>query len=550
LPGDRRIARSCRRRRQDRRWRWGDARDRFAPIGVSLPAVLVSWTAIRAHRLRCGEPREAGERKLNRTFTPVSNGPRGSPLPFAPVARPTKQPDRSRPRALDERRLLMARNLGAATIGLGSEVGVPAIGGFDPTVLSLPSLAPDESLILRPSDRDGAAIENWALGLDIYVPQPSTTFVSLLQTGGGDGDLFLRDNGDGTAGVGVAGVYDGAFAFDQWNRLIVTFTTEGGVTILRKYLNGAQIGGAQNLGATDRWDIDTVAGLKLFADDSAETAPVTLSGVFFSPFVPPPADVAGLVASIALPNAFGFFPGAPVPGAIELDFANEDVAPRYGAAEVILEGFDFRTPVQINDSAIAFATQFGIAGPGGEDVPVLDYAGYGPDEGVLIRLPGIVGDLSSYTAVWDINVDALGGFQALLQTDPSQSGDADLFINGAGGIGIGGDYDGAVAPGVWNRIAITVADLGSGSATLSKYLNGVFLDSQTVDADRFTLDAASGFLLLTDDDGETGEGFLAHFGLSSEVLDAAAIAALAMGPSWPRPAPARRCRRREPARDR
>lgn len=439
----------------------------------------------------------------------------------------------------------MARQLGSATIGLGNEVGVPPIGGTDPTVLSLPALASDEALILRPLASGGSALETWALGLDIFVPQTTAPFVSLLQTGLGDGELFLRNNGDGTAGVGISGVYDGAFAFDQWNRLIVTVTTEGSATILRKYLNGMQIGTAQNLGVTDRWDI-TEAGLKLFNDDSGETAPATVSGVFFSPIVPPPADVAALVASIAQPNAAGFFPASPVSGAFELDFANEDVAPRYGDAEVILEGFGFRTPVTLNDSAIGFATQFGIPGPGGEDVPVLDYADYRPDEGVLIRMPGLVGDLASYTAVWDINPDALGGFQALLQTDVGQGGDADLFIRGDGGIGIGGNYDGAVAPGAWNRIAITVADRGDGTATLSKYLDGVFLDSQTVDAARFTLDSATGFLLLTDEDGETGEGFLAHFGLSSEVLDAAEIAALggadgdgpfaaATGPSAPLP---------------
>jgi hypothetical protein len=420
----------------------------------------------------------------------------------------------------------MARDVGAAVIGRASEAGLPPIGGVDPTVLALPALGVGEALTLRPLAASGAPIENWALGLDIYVASPAAAFTSLIQTGDGDGDLFLRDNGDGTAAVGVLGVYDGALAYDQWNRLIVTFTEEAGRTVLRKYLNGAQVGGAQDLDATSRWDVEPARGLKLLADDDGDTGAAALSAVFLSPLVPTPAEVAGLAASIPRPNAAGFFPAAPVTGAIEIDFAGEDLAPRYGEADVILEGFGFRTPVTLNDSVFGFATQFGGEGPGGVDAPVLAYPAYAPDEGVLVPLPGVTGALSSYTAVWDVKVEALAGFQALLQTDVSQGSDGEFFIRGDGGVGIGGNYDGAVTPGAWSRIAITVQDRGDGTATLSKYLDGVFLDSQTVDAARFTLSAASGFLLMTDDDGETGAGQLAHFGLSTEVLDAAAIAAL------------------------
>lgn len=420
----------------------------------------------------------------------------------------------------------MARQIGTGIIGAASEAGLPPIGGVDAAVLALPALGAGEALILRPLGLGAAPLGTWALGLDLYIPTPAAPFASLVQLGGGDAELFLKDNGDGTASVGVAGVYDGALAFDQWSRLIVTITEEAGRTVLRKYADGAQIGGAQDLGVTGRWDIDPVEGLKLLADDDGETAPAALSAVFFSPFVPTPPEVAGLAASIPSPDAGGFFPGAPAPGAVELGFANEDLTLRYGAAEVILEGFGFRTPVALNDSAIGFATQFGGEGPGGADAPVLAYPGYAPDEGVLVRLPGVTGSLSSYTAVWDVKVEALAGFQALLQTDASQGSDGELFIRGDGGVGIGGDYDGAVAPGAWSRIAVTVQDRGDGTATLSKYLDGAFLDSQTVNAARFTLDGASGFLLMTDNDGETGAGQLAHFGVSTEVLDAAAIAAL------------------------
>ncbi|MEO0764144.1 MAG: hypothetical protein AAFZ09_20460, partial [Pseudomonadota bacterium] len=251
-----------------------------------------------------------------------------------------------------------------------------------------------------------------------------------------------------------------------------------------------------------------------------------VSSVFFTTDVPTPPEVAGLLATIPTPDPAGFFAVQPTGGAVELDFENEDVTPRYGSADVFLDGFGFRSVNVIDDSAVGFATQLGVEGPDADDIPVLDYAAYGPDEGLLLGLPAVTGNLSSYTAVWDINLDALTGFQSLLQTDVSQESDGELFIRSDGGIGINGDYDGTVAAETWHRIAITVEDQGDGTSTLTKYLDGTLLDSQTVDAERFTLDASTGFLLLSDNDGETGTGFLGHFGLSEEVLDAAAIAAL------------------------
>lgn len=415
----------------------------------------------------------------------------------------------------------MARQIGDVTLGFASEAGFPAIDGVDPTVLAFPAFTAEQALTIVPETTTGAPIANWGLGLDLYIEQPAEAFVSILQIGEGDGEIFLNDNGDGTAGVGISGVYDGAFEFDAWNRLVLTVGQEGDGTVLRKYLNGSLIG-TQDLGDSDRWTIDPSIGLKLFNDDDGETGSGAVSSVFFTDIVASPDDTLALVASIPTPDAAGFFAEPPVP-ALEINFQNEDLAPRYGNAAVILEGFDFRSPVVTNESAIALASQFGITGPEGVDIPVLDYAAYGPDEGITVSVPPIAGDLSSYTAIFDINVDTLDGFQALLQTDITQASDGELFIDGMGGLGINGDYDGAVVAGEWARIAITVDDQGEGTSTLRKYLNGVLLDSQTVDTSRFTLNAATGFLLLTDNDGETGEGYLAHFGLSEEVLDAAAI---------------------------
>ena len=180
----------------------------------------------------------------------------------------------------------MARQLGTATLGLASETGFPLIDGVDTGVLSFPAFAADEALRIVPNTGSDDPVLTWAIGMDVYIPQPASTFVGLLQTGDGDAELFLRDNGDGTAGIGISGVYDGAVAFDAWVRIVVTFTQNAdGNTILNKYVDGALVG-TQDLGITDRFAVDPARGISLFNDNDGETAPGAVASVFFSREVP------------------------------------------------------------------------------------------------------------------------------------------------------------------------------------------------------------------------------------------------------------------------
>ncbi|MCO8146093.1 hypothetical protein NHN26_12770 [Rhodovulum tesquicola] len=417
----------------------------------------------------------------------------------------------------------MTRDLGDISFGKASEFGIPGIAGIDPDVLALPAFGPDRALVLVP--QTGAA--EWALGLDLYLPQPAPgAYVALVQTGGGDADLFLRDNGDGTAGLGIAGVYEGAVPYDSWVRIVATFTVEDGATVLRKYVDGTLVG-TQILGVTSRWTVGE-AGLRLFTDNDGETAPLVVSSVFYTSDLPSAPEVAAILASFPTADAAGLFPVQPSAGAVQIDFAGADLTPRFGEAAVILDGADFRTPVAFGDSIVAQASQFGIAGPGGADIPVLSFSAFARDEGLRLALPEGLADIASYTMVWDVRVgDMQSGWFAFLQTDVTQSGDGEFFARGSDrGIGIGGDYDGALPFEEWARVAITVEDLGDGTSRLSKYIDGVLIDQQSVSTARFTLDAGTGFLILTDNDGETAPGFLAHFGVTARVLAPAELAAL------------------------
>lgn len=413
--------------------------------------------------------------------------------------------------------------LDLATHGLGTtdEFGIPAIDGIAADVLAFDKLTGAQSVQVLP--RSDEPVTEWVLGMDIYIPSGGSAYTGLLQTGDGDAELFLKQSGD-AAGIGTMSSYHGAVSFDEWVRVVVSVHVEGGDTVMRKFVNGTLVG-TQNLGATSRWNIDPETGLRLFTDNDGETSPGYVSSIFFTSEPPAPADVQAMAAADPTPRAAGFFAQSPATGAVEIGFEGGIAAPRYGDARIALQGSDYQSPVATGDSTIARASQFGIDLPGA-DIPVLHYSAFAADEGLHVNLPEGSANLTSYTLVWDLMIDKMGSYQSLLQIDPANNSDADFFINGSGGIGINANYRGSVPAGEWARVVLTVEDQGNGTSVLSKYIDGVLVGSQNMPTARYTLDASKGFLLMADEDGEVGSGYLAHFGMSDRALDAAEIAAL------------------------
>lgn len=86
------------------------------------------------------------------------------------------------------------------------------------------------------------------------------------------------------------------------------------------------------------------------------------------------------------------------------------------------------------------------------------------------------------------------------------------------GIGISGDYDGAVQKNQWQRIAFSIKDEGNGGARLAKFVNGILVGEQTVEVSRFAVNAENGILILTDNDFETFDGRMGLFAWVSRAL--------------------------------
>jgi hypothetical protein len=91
--------------------------------------------------------------------------------------------------------------------------------------------------------------------------------------------------------------------------------------------------------------------------------------------------------------------------------------------------------------------------------------------------------VNQYTLICDILFPAAsaGGWLAFFQTNDRNSNDGDFFANPSGGIGISGNYQGAMVPDTWYRVVFAVDLTGPGPApVVAKFINGVKVGQQTL----------------------------------------------------------------------
>ncbi|MBO0131658.1 Ig-like domain-containing protein [Agrobacterium burrii] len=144
------------------------------------------------------------------------------------------------------------------------------------------------------------------------------------------------------------------------------------------------------------------------------------------------------------------------------------------------------------------------------------------EQGILIS-PNGIGLATSYSLVYDAYFPT-GGFAAngakwipFLQTDPTNASDNDIFGKTVGmeryGLGTSGDFRGTAKLDAWNRIGLTIEKDASGGVSMKKYINGDFISEQKIAASgagRFAIDLAKGFLIFSDDNGQTSAGYLSN----------------------------------------
>ena len=138
----------------------------------------------------------------------------------------------------------------------------------------------------------------------------------------------------------------------------------------------------------------------------------------------------------------------------------------------------------------------------------------------VLRADGSVAS-QSYTLMLDVMVEDAAPYDGLLQTDPGNGNDGDLFIHnntvGVGSLGYGGN----VKNNHWNRFVLTYRD---GKNIL--YQNGdKIVEANPDNNDRFKIQPF-GFYLFCDEDGEKNDTYVAGVAFWETALSAEQIKAL------------------------
>ena len=364
------------------------------------------------------------------------------------------------------------------------------------------------------------AVTSFTLVYDLLVEgEGENAYAALLQTdptNASDADLFLRANGE-TGGTGIGGVYEGEVSYGAWHRLAFTFEDVGGnVTRLSKYVDGALVG-TQDV-ETSRYTIGA-DGFLILTDDDGETRGGALGGLLFDSTV----MTATQIAALGRASAGGILAEAPNASATQFDFADGLNA---GFGPGGLAPRDAAAPGTVGELA-----ELGLPPRPDAAEAVMAFPAATSAQGYLVKPAGDAA-LTTYTLIYDLQIrpETMASYHALFQTDVTQDSDAELFLRWTGettyGTGISGQYEGQAAAGDWHRIGFTLVDQGDGNSLLTKFIDGAVVGTQSVATSRFTIDATTGFLIMTDDDGETAQGFLSSFAFTDVALSTAQMAAL------------------------
>lgn len=201
-----------------------------------------------------------------------------------------------------------------------------------------------------------------------------------------------------------------------------------------------------------------------------------------------------------------------------------------------LEYFDGPTGATAGATVFGTTTSLGIPDIGGQVAEVMGFPATSKTMGYIARHGAMANGGGAYVNQYTLIMDVLypssshGQWRSIYQTATDNSNDGDFFVRGDGGIGISGNYQGAILPDTWHRLAVSV-DLTT--STMAKYIDGVQVGVQTLSSGvdgRWALYPADGspnyFLLFADEDGETAPGYVNSIQFHNVALSATDIAAL------------------------
>lgn len=221
------------------------------------------------------------------------------------------------------------------------------------------------------------------------------------------------------------------------------------------------------------------------------------------------------------------------------DFKSGNLSATTGADLEYFDGSGGATSLQ---TVFGTTATLGLPDIGGAPAQVMGFPAALQTMGYVMR-PGIAANgggsfVNQYTLIFDLLYPpaSSGSFRALVQIDDpvGNANDADLYINGSGGLGISGSYQGQVQTNTWHRIALAVDLAAPGGPLLRKYIDGEFVGQQILGAGvdgRWAMNPAGGAfgdtaLIFTDDNGSVQPGFVSSIQVHDEALSSGYIQAL------------------------
>ncbi len=136
-----------------------------------------------------------------------------------------------------------------------------------------------------------------------------------------------------------------------------------------------------------------------------------------------------------------------------------------------------------------------------------------PDVGLIMKHGAVpnggptASRVNQWTLIVDVLVDDTNRWFSFIQTD--LTGDADLFKNEGGGLGISGNYQGAIGAREWHRVAFAL-DLVGDAPVISKFIDGAKVADQSRTAPQLDLRHSLGPVawLFQDENGESQLGYI------------------------------------------
>ena len=215
------------------------------------------------------------------------------------------------------------------------------------------------------------------------------------------------------------------------------------------------------------------------------------------------------------------------------DFRHGSLDPSFGPGTI--------RPLGATSTTLAFGTssEFSLPDIEGEAVEVLKFpsatsreVGFRAHPSALANAGGNA--VNDFSLVFDLLIPktsfASDTWLPLFSTDASNSNDADAFVRlGDGGIGINGQYHGALQADTWHRIALVFASSQAGELRLYKYIDGHLVGLQAAGSidGRFSIFARDSdtpwFHLFADENGEGSTGFVSSILFADRTLSDSVI---------------------------